>query len=291
VATSTLIRTALLVAAALIPCGSLLAQGTLERIAKRNEFRIGYNPDSRPLSFVEDGQPAGYAVDICQRIGAAVKEQLKLKEMKVTYVPVSLDERFDAVEKGDIDIECGSTTITLSRQERVDFTMTTFVTGGTILSMADRKIPKLDKLGGKKVAVIPNTTTESGLKAYLKEHLINAQVVTVADSTEGISKLQSGAVDAYASDQIVLVGDALKVLDKDPKAKSFSFADELFSYEPYGLMIRRNDADFRLVANRAIAQLFRTGQFAQLYQRWIGSVGVRPTPMLIAIYQTQALPE
>jgi ABC-type amino acid transport substrate-binding protein len=275
---------------ALLPCGLLHAQGTLERIAKRNEFRIGYNPDMRPLSYVENGEPAGYSVDICRRIAAAVKEQLKLPDMKITYVPVSLEERFDAVQKGNIDIECGSTTITLSRQEKVDFTLMTFVTGATVISMAKKKIPNMRALAGKRVAVMPKTTTKTALEEYLKTNLIDAKIVDVADAGEGLTKLQAGAVDAYAGDQIVLVGDALKVQDATPNV-GFSFVDELISYEPYGLMVQRNDADFRLVANRAIAQIFRTGQFAQLYQRWIGSIGLKPPPMLLALYQSQALPE
>ena len=182
---STLIRTLAIVAAALTPGAALLAQGTLERIADRGEFRIGYNPDSRPLSFVENGQPAGYSVDICRRIAAAVREHLRLPDMRVTYVPVSLDERFDAVADGHIDIECGSTTITLGRMERVDFTLITFVTGATVLSMADERIGTMSDLTGKRVAVISNTTTETALRAHLTDNLIDARVVTVPNSDEG----------------------------------------------------------------------------------------------------------
>jgi glutamate/aspartate transport system substrate-binding protein len=285
-----LVRTVILAAIALTPVTSALAQRTLERIAERGEFRLGYNPDSRPLSFVENGEPAGYSVDICRRIAAAVREHLSLPDMAITYVPVSLDERFDALVNGDIDIECGSTTITLGRQERVDFTLMTFVTGGAILSMPAARIATLDDLAGKRVAVIRNTTNESALRAHLSEHLIDARVVAVGDSADGMSRLQSGDVAAYASDQIMLIGEVLRILDENPRA-SFTFGDELFSYEPYALMVPRNDADFRLVANRAIAQIFRSGQFAQLYERWIGSAGVEPAPMLLAIYQAQALPE
>jgi ABC-type amino acid transport substrate-binding protein len=271
--------------------GALMAQGTLERIAKRGEFRIGYDPDARPLSFLQDGKPAGYSVDICQRIAVGVREHLNLPDMKVMYVAINLDNRFDAIVKGDIDIECGSTTITLGRQEQVDFTLMTFVTGGTLLSRGGQdRIATMDQLKGKSVAVIRGTTTESALEAHLKKNLIDARVIKVADANEGMAKLLSKDVDAYASDQVVLIGDALKVLDTNKNA-SFSFADETFSYEPYGLMVRRNDADFRLVANRVIAQMFRSGQFAQVFQQWIGSNGVKPSSMLIAMYQVQGLSE
>jgi len=284
------IRVLVLAAIVLMPGASLVAQGTLERIAERGEFRIGYDPDARPLSFVENGEPSGYSVDICRRIAVGVREHLRLPDMKVTYVPINLDNRFDAVVNGDIDIECASTTITLGRQERVDFTLMTFVTGGTVLSMAQNRVATMEDLAGKRVAVIRGTTTEDALEAHLKEKLIDARVVKVADANDGLARLQKGDVDAYASDQVVLIGDAMKALDANSKL-NFSFADELFSYEPYGLMVKRDDAEFRLVANRVIAQIFRSGQFAQLYQDWIGSVGLKPSPMLVAMYQVQALSE
>ena len=280
----------LIAALALLTGSFASAQGTLERIADRGEFRVGYNPDSRPLSFVEDGEPAGYSVDICRRIATAVRRHLDLPDMRVTWIPVTLAQRFNAIENGDIDIECGSTTMTLGRMERVDFTMMTFVTGATLLSRGDARVASMDDLAGRRVAVMPDTTTETALRAHLADNLIDARVIEVEESAQGMAMLQAGDVDAYASDQVVLIGDALQILDADPRA-SFSFADELFSYEPYSLMIQRGDPDFRLVANRAIAQIFRSGQYAQLYQRWIGSVGIEPSPMLLAIYQAQALSE
>jgi len=267
-----------------------LAQGTLEAIRLRNEIRIGYLPDARPLSFEENGQAAGYSVDICRRIAVAVREHLDLPDMRITYVPVTLASRFDAITGGDIDIECGSSTITLDRQEEVDFTLMTFVTGGTLLSMAESRVGSMRDLEGKSVAVISGTTTEDAIRGYLSDKLIDARVVGVADSEEGIARLVDGRVAAYASDQIVLLGDALYAMDADPDL-SFSFADELFSYEPYGLMVRRNDGDFRLVANRAIAQLFRSGEYAVLYENWIGSSGASPPSLLVAMYQLNALTE
>jgi len=273
-----------------IPAASLMAQGTLERIKDRGEFRIGYNPDSRPLSFTQNGEAAGYSVDLCRRIAAGVRDHLKLPDMKVTFVATSFGDRFDAIEDGDIDIECGSTTITLERQERVDFTLMTFVTGGTVMSMADKRVATMKDLGGKRVAVLRNTSTEGALGAYLKENLIDARIVTITEAADGLARLQDGSVDAFASDQVVLVGAALRAIEANRSA-NFSFADELFSYEPYGFMVKRDDAEFRLVANRTLAQLYRSGQFAQLYQEWIGSVGIKPSPMLVAMFQLNALTE
>jgi len=133
-------RRVLLIALLVIPGASLLAQGTLERIADRGEFRIGYRTDARPLSFEENGEASGYSVDFCRRIAIAVRNHLGLSDMRVTFVALTTDNRIDAVVDEGVDIECGATTATLGRQERVDFTLMTFVTGGTVLSMAANRV-------------------------------------------------------------------------------------------------------------------------------------------------------
>ena len=283
-------RKVLFVALLIMPGASLLAQGTLERIADRGEFRIGYRTDARPLSFEENGEAAGYSVDFCRRIATAVRTHLGLSDMQVTFVALTTDNRIDAVVDGDVDIECGATTVTLGRHERVDFTLMTFVTGGTVLSMSTNRVGALTDLSGRRVAVIENTTSAAALQAHLSDNLIDAEVVLVADRDEGMTQLEDGDVDGFASDQIVLLGEAMEAVASGSNL-SYSFADELFSFEPYAMMVQRNDADFRLVANRAIAQLYRGGQHAQLYQQWIGSAGIEPSGMLVGMYQIQSLSE
>jgi ABC-type amino acid transport substrate-binding protein len=285
-----IIATAALGGAMLLSAAPASAQGTLERIAERGEFRIGYLTDSRPLSFDDNGQAAGYSVDICRRVATAVREHLELPDMRVVYVPITLANRFDALIGGDIDIECGSSTITLGRQEQVDFTLMTFVTGGTLLSLADSRVGTMSALDDESVAVIRDTTTEAALRSHLADERIDARIVLVDNAEEGMARLLDGRVAAFASDQIVLLGDALHAMESDAEL-SFSFADELFSYEPYALMVRRNDADFRLVANRAIAQLFRSGEYSSLYETWIGTNGIAPPALLIAMYQLHSLRE
>ena len=280
----------LLVIAALLFSASAMAQGTVDRIKQRGEIRIGYRTDARPLSFDDNGQPAGYSVDLCKRIAAGIGGQLSLPAMKATYVPVTADNRFDALVKGEIDIECGATTVTLQRMERVDFTLMTFVTGGTFLSKAESRIGGPADLAGKRVAVPRGTSTATALEAYLKENSVDARVVTVDDRDAGMARLQRGDVDALAGDQIVLLGNALEALEANKNA-NFSFADALFSYEPYAFMVRRNDADFRLIVNRELAEVFRNGDQAQIFQNWVGSNGVKPSPMLIAMYLVQGLSE
>lgn len=263
-------------------------EGTLEKITQSGEFVIGYRTDASPLSYENaDGQPSGYSVDLCRRIAAGIKAHLGMPDIATKFVAVTSEERIPAVVDGKIDIECGSTTITLSRQEHVDFTLPTFVTGGSVLSLAASRIKTLADLSGKKVAVVKDTTTVLQLRSYLKDNLIDAEVVIVNDRSEGMNRLNRRDVDAFASDQIVLIGQVIEALNPT----QYALADETFSFEPYGLVIRRNDADFRLVANRSLAQLYRSGQHIQIYNKWIGRIGIRPSPMLAAMYQLNTLPE
>ena len=275
-----------LLALSLIP--GIALGGTLDQIKKSGELRVGYRTDAPPLSFNDtSGQAAGYSVELCKRIAAAVKDHLKLKEVKTTLVPLTSEDRIDAIINNRADIECGATTITLSRAEKVDFTLMTFVTGGGFLTLANSGVESLGNLAGKSVAVVTGTTSQTSLQKYLQKNLIDAKVVVVADRSEGMKQLQARKVDAFASDQIVLIGEILSAAD--PKA--YSLGTDLFSFEPYGLVVRRNDADFRLVANRAIAQLYRSGQIEELFNRWFGQIGVQPTPVLRAMYMLEALPE
>lgn len=285
--------TALLSLAVLLtlPGFSLLAEeseGTLEKIARTGEFLIGYRTDSSPLSYENaDGQPSGYSVDLCRRIAAGVNAHFGDKDIKTKFVRVTADERISAVVSGKIDIECGATTITLSRQEQVDFSLQTFVTGGSVLSLAASGIQTMSDLSGKKVGVAKDTTTLEQLRSHLKDSLIDAEIVLVADRSDGMKRLNGGGIDALASDQIVLIGQVIEAVNP----RRYSLVSEIFSYEPYGFVVRRNDADFRLLVNRAISQLYRSEEAADIFYKWIGRIGISVPPILATMYQLNTLPE
>jgi len=263
-------------------------EGTLDKISRTGEFVIGYRTDASPLSYENaEGQPSGYSVDVCRRIATAVKTRLGKNDIEIKFVAIPSDQRLSAVKSGKIDIECGATTVTMSRQEEVDFTLPTFVTGGSVLSLAESGIQGMSDLAGKTVGVVQNTTTTEQLKDYLEKNLIDAEIIIVKDRKEGMNRLNKGSIDAFASDQIVLIGQVIESL----YPKQYSLIDETFSYEPYALVVRRNDADFRLVANRALSQLYRSGQHAQMFNKWIGRIGIRPSQILLAMYQLNTIPE
>ena len=264
------------------------SKGTLDRIASSGEFVIGYRTDASPLSYENaDGKPSGYSVDICRRIATAIKAHLGLDSLETKFVAVESKDRISAVAKRDIDIECGSTTITMTRQEEVDFTLPTFVTGGSVLSISESGIQGLSDLSGKKVGIVKDTTTVEQLRSYLTQNLIDAEVVELKNRDTAMIQLNNGDIDAFASDQIVLIGQIIEA----SYPNKYSLMNETFSYEPYGLVVRRDDADFRLVANRALTQLYRSGQHIEMYNKWIGRIGIRPSPMLAAMYQLNTIPE
>jgi ABC-type amino acid transport substrate-binding protein len=190
------------------------------------------------------------------------------------------------IVQGTTDIECGSTTNTLTRQEQVDFSNMTFVDGGSLLVKTSAKIMSFQDLGGKKIAVIPGTTTDTAMRGVLQKALVSAQLVPVKDHREGLAALESGSADAYASDRVILIG--LAVTSQDPS--QFAVAEQYLSYEPYGFMLRRGDAPFRLAVNRALSQIYRSGEIVQIYSRWFGKLGA-PGSLLVAMWALNALPE
>jgi ABC-type amino acid transport substrate-binding protein len=276
------LATAVLFAA---PLHNLEAAGTLERVAKTGKFRIGFRESSPPMSFRDqDGKPTGYSVDLCNRIATGVKNKLG-KDIQVEYVAVTAKNRFDALVGNKIDILCGPTTKTLSRAERVDFTQLTFVTGASLMTLAGREIRDLSGFNGKKIGVGRATTTEKVLRAMLKESLTDAEVVLVGSSAEGVEALKSGKIDAFSADQVVLMGLAMTSGEK------FAIASEVFSYEPFALAVRGNDADFRLVADSVLSHLYRSGLILEIYDRWFRRFSKERPRIFETLYQLNATPE
>ena len=263
--------------------------GTLSKVAASGRFTIGYVPDAPPLSFRDaSGKPVGYSIELCKVIANAVQQRLGLKKMAVDYVPlVRPADRMVAVVNGDVDIECGASTVTLARREQLDFTLMTLITGASSLSLAESGINSNADLDGKTIAVAADTTTETALREFLETNEFGAKVRTVATHNDGLAALDGGSVDAYVSDQAILTGHIINAGDP----ANYRLAPDVFSFEPYGFMVRKNDAAFRLVADRALAQFFRSPRIQRLYHDWFGRWGIPQSPILSAMYQFQGLPD
>ncbi len=261
---------------------------TLEQIQKTGKIRLGYRQSEPPMSFLDNnGKPAGYSIDLCARIVTGVKTKLDKPAISVEYVPVDSTNRFTALSDNKIDILCGSTTKTLSRGELVDFTQLTFVTGASLLSLASNPIDNISTLQGKKVAVVKDTTTIVALKGALEDALTAAEVVPVSLAADGLRALRVGEVDAFSSDQVVLIG--LVLATENPQ--DFFLANQLFSFEPFALAVRRNDADFRLVADRVLSHLYRSKQIGQIYGQWFGRFSKKVPAAVEAMYAINSTPE
>lgn len=275
-----------------MPISSSIAaemKGTLKRINDAGQINLGFRASEPPMSFTdESGNPSGYSIDLCDSIVAAIKQKLDRPEIKVNYQPVTAETRFSAIESGKIDILCGATTKTLDRSERVSFTQLTFVTGASLLSRSESKVASIAGLKGKRVAVVSNTTTIEALKGALNTRLIDAEVVPVSSADDGMAMLEKGEVDAFSSDQVVLIG---QVIARNADTKGYFLSQELFSFEPFALAVSRGDADFQLIADRALSQLNRSGQIVAIYQKWFGKFAKQPPIALKALYQLNATPQ
>jgi len=268
--------------------GAQELQGTLRKIKDSGTLNLGFRESSRPFSFAgPEGRPAGYSIDLCLRVVDSVREQLRVPSLKTQWFPVTPENRIQLVANGTIDLECGSTTVTLGRQALVDFSLLTFVDGGSLLARLGSNISSPADLGGKRVAVVPRTTTEKALADALQKNWITtAQIVSVKENAAGLAAVEQGQADAFASDRTVLVG--LLEQAKDPKRLRVS--GQYFSYEPYALMLRRDDPDFRLTVNRALVKLYQSVHITQIYEAWFGRFS-QASALLRAMYSLNSIPE
>jgi ABC-type amino acid transport substrate-binding protein len=280
----------LIVALALVVVPTVVhAQGvgdTIKKISASKTIRIAYRTDALPFAYEGEGkQPAGYTVELCKRIAAGLERQLKVKPLQVKWVPATSSNRLELVRKGQADMECGSTTVSLSRMDEVDFSSYVFVdsTGVLVRNAAGAKFFK--DLADKRIAVVTGTTNQSAVDAAIKKYAVKATVVPVKDRGEGIAALEAGSVDAFASDKILLLGLAGKV--KDPSL--YTLLPDDLSFEPYAIVLPRGDTNFRVAVNRALAEIYRGPEIVDIFRSAFGS-DLEPTQMLIVVYGLGAYP-
>jgi glutamate/aspartate transport system substrate-binding protein len=261
------------------------ADSRMKRIADSKSIKIAYRATAAPFSFLNPNQePSGYTVDLCRNIVESMGKQLG-GELKIEWVQVTTQNRFETVASGKADMECGSSTITLGRMKDVDFSNVVFVESTGVVVKTESGITSASGLGGKKIAVASNTSNERALADLLKQGKLAATLVPVKDREEGFAALEKGTADAYASDKLLLVGAKFS----DPKAMSM-LPDEL-SVEPYGIVLPRGDWALRLAVNSGLAQIYRSGQIVGIFGKWFNQIGLRPGPLLLGAFTLGALPE
>lgn len=261
---------------------------TLDKIRKSGVIALGYIDGAAPFSFTDgNGEPQGYSIDLCRAVAQGIAAQLKRQGMKTRWVKLTIQNRIDAVRKKEVDLECSTTTWTLSRQQLVDFSLVTFVDGGSLLVGGESSAHRLQDLGGKRIAVIRGTTTEKALRASLGRYDVKADVIPVERRDEGLALLREAQVEALAADRTTLIG--VVVMSRSGPG-NYRLLDQDFSIEQYALMLPRNDHDWRLAVNRQLASVYRSGQIQDIYARWLGPLGP-PSVLLSATYFIQTISE
>jgi glutamate/aspartate transport system substrate-binding protein len=260
---------------------------TLGKIKAAKVINVAYASDSMPFSFVgANKQPVGYSIDLCKRVIARIGQAVGNPDLKVNWLAGSTPERLQMVRSGKADLECGNTTQTLARLANVDFSNLIFIDAGGVILRADSPANSIADLAGKKIAVLKGTTTEKRLNAIARENLPNTTIIPITDANEGLAMLESGNVDAYAGDRIKLVGMAVQ----GNNVGKFVLLTEELSFEPYAMVLPRGDAALRLEVNRALTQVYQSGDIENIFGQWFGKIG-RPTGLLAAMFLLNSIPE
>ena len=265
---------------------SFVEAAVLDRAKQTGELRMGFRADARPFSFKDaQGVAQGFSVDLCRAVGSEVATATGRPDLRVVEVPVTAQDRFDQLASGKIDILCEATTANLTRRQSMDFSLLTFATGATLMYPANGAT-KFEDLNGKKVGVLAGSTTEVGLQGALDAAGIRAEVMPVSTHGEGIAKLAKGDLAAYFGDGAILLYNLLQSPDK----AKLRLSDLVLSYEPYALALPHGDDEFRLVVDRTIAELSRSGDVAVLFERNFGS-GAKPSNLIQALWSLNNLPD
>jgi glutamate/aspartate transport system substrate-binding protein len=263
----------------------------LKRIKERGVINMGHREASVPFSYMGgDGEPIGYSIDICLKVVDAVKKEIDAPDLKIKYVPVTSQTRIALMANGTIDLECGSTTNNLTRQKQVDYLPTTFITGTKIASKKGSGITEIEDLEGKTIALSLGTTNEKAIKRVAEEKGINIKTIMVKDHPQGWLSLETGRADAYASDHVLLFG----LISKSKKPEDFQVTGRFLSFDPYGIMVPRNDSTYRRLGTVVIADMMRSGELLKLYDKWFNpgptNINMPASDTLLKAFEIQALP-
>ena len=259
---------AALAAAGLIagPASAQDLTGTLKKVKETGAIAIGHRDASVPFSYLDDKQqPVGYALEICAKIVDAVKQELKLDKLETKLVPVTSATRIPLMANGTIDLECGSTTNNVERQKQVAFTNTHFLTASRFVSKKASKLDKIEDLKGKTVVSTSGTTNIKQLNEANAERKLGINILPAKDHAEAFLMVETDRAVAFVMDDILLA--SLVASSKEPGAYAIS-SDAFSQPEPYAIMLRREDPAFKRVADKATADLYKSPDFAKLYDKW-----------------------
>ena len=239
--------------------------GTLKKIKDSGTIVLGYRESSLPFSYLNRRQqPIGYSIDLCREIVEDVSAELDGMEIKITFTPVTPDNRLQKVASGEVDLECGSTTANVQRRKEVAFSPIFFVAGTKLMVPKSSSISSYRDLAGKTAVVTSGTTNEAALRALSDKQKLGITIVTAPDHAQSVEMLISGKAAAFATDDVLLYG----FIATAKNASDMKVVGEYLSYDPYGLVFRRDDPAFAAVVERTFARMASERRLAELYNKW-----------------------
>jgi putrescine:ornithine antiporter len=278
------------------------AATTLERVKSSGTFKLGYRTDARPFSFQDAGKPAGYSVDLCQALAEAVKGASGRSDLKVEWLPVTVDNQLQAVERHEVDVLCAAVTVTLKRREQVDFSLPVFPGGVGVVVRSDSpkqlrnilngearkytptwRAVALNVLREQVFTTVPGTTAEQWIKARGEEFKVQFTVTPVTSYEAGIQAVIDRKASAFFAERAILL-DAAK---SHPSADDLLVLGRQFTYERLALPIQRGDDEFRLLVDRTLSKEFESAGYEGTYAKWFGE----PNEKAEVFFRWNALPE
>jgi glutamate/aspartate transport system substrate-binding protein len=268
--------------------------GTLKKVATTRTITLGYRDASIPFSYLNKArEPIGYSIDICLQIVDDVRAELGDDSIQVKYVAVDTQTRIPKVVDGTVDLDCGTTTNTAERRKQVAFSPITFVSGTKLLVKRSSKFRSYRDLKGRIVAATPASTNEAALKTLnAREHLA-ISILVVPGNTEAFEAVIAGKADAWAGDDALLYATAAE--SKTPS--EFSVLDQFISYDPYGIMYRKDDPGLDALVKRSFARMAQDRELARIYAQWFlrklpsgRTLGLSMSPQLESIFESMGQP-
>jgi glutamate/aspartate transport system substrate-binding protein len=269
--------------------------GTLKKIKDSKTVTLGYRESSIPFSYVNKvGDPIGYSIDLCNAVVDEVSKELEGVEIAVNYKKVTAETRIPAVKSGEVDLECGSTTANFERKKEVAFSPIFFIAGTKLLVPRSSGISSYRDLRDKTVVVTAGTTNEAAVRAISDKQHLGIRFLVGNDHAESFAMLKEGKADAFATDDVLLYGLVATARLGD----RYHVVGEYLSYDPYGLMYRKNDPDFAAIVDRTFGRLAQSRELVQLYNKWFqqrlptGETLDLPTsPQLEEIFRVEGVPD
>ncbi len=269
--------------------------GTLAKVAQTGTITLGYRENALPFSYLGPaGQPIGYSLDLCREIVDQIADELGSDQINITLRRVTPAGRIPALTSGEIDLECGSSTNTIARRRDVAFSPIIFVAGTRLLVSRSSPVRSLRDLRGKTIVVTTGTTNEAAVRALIEKQGLDIKLITAADHDQSFAALRDGKAEAFATDDILLYG----LIARSGTQNAFKVVGDLLSFEPYGLMFRKDDPDFAALVERTFRRLAKSRELVWTYNAWFlrplpsgERLNIPMSPQLTEIFRTLGLPD